>query len=88
MARHLRFDDVQAIADAALAGFGIARLPRWLVASYLKRGELVLLMNGAAVETSEIHVVWAPNRYLPSKTRVTIDALVAEVSPLLEAPHG
>ena len=88
MARHLRFDDVQAIADAALAGFGIARLPRWLIASYLKRGELVLLMNGAAVETSEIHVVWPPNRYLPSKTRVAIDALVAEVSPMLEPPNG
>jgi hypothetical protein len=40
------------------------------------------------VETSEIHVVWPPNRYLPSKTRVAIDALVAEVSPLLEPPDG
>jgi DNA-binding transcriptional LysR family regulator len=87
IARHLRFDDVQAIADAALAGFGIARLPRWLIASRLNRGELVLLMDGAEVETSEIHAVWPHNRYLPSKTRAAIDALVAEVPALLD-PHA
>jgi DNA-binding transcriptional LysR family regulator len=36
IARHLRFDDVQAIADAAIAGFGIARLPRRLTRSLRK----------------------------------------------------
>jgi DNA-binding transcriptional LysR family regulator len=82
--RHLRFGDVQAIADAALAGIGIARLPRWLITSRLKSGELVLLMDGVEVETSEIHAVWPHSRYLPSKTRAAIDALVAEVPARLD----
>lgn len=84
VARHLRYDDVQAIADATLAGLGVARLPRWLIAPRLRSGELVLLMGGAEVETSEIHVVWPHSRYLPSKTRAAIDALVASVPPLLD----
>jgi DNA-binding transcriptional LysR family regulator len=82
-ARHLRFDDVEAIADAALAGFGIARLPRWLIASRLRSGEL-LLMDGVEARTSEIHAVWPYSRYLPSKTRAAIDALAAEVPALLD----
>ena len=84
VARHLRFDDVQAIADAALAGFGIARLPRWLIASRLKSGELLPLLDGAE-QPSEIHAVWPHSRYLPSKSRAAIDALAAEVPALLGA---
>ena len=83
IARHLRFDDVQAIADAALAGFGVARLPRWLIAPRLESGELALLMDGADVETSDIHAVWPHSRYLPSKTRAAIDALATEVPAVL-----
>jgi DNA-binding transcriptional LysR family regulator len=83
-ARHLRFDDVEAIADATLAGFGIARLPSWLIASRVGSGELVLLMDGAPMQAYDIHAVWPHNRYLPSKTRAAIDALAAEVPALLD----
>jgi len=83
VARHLRFDDVQAIADAALAGIGIARLPHWLIAPLVKSGSLVLLMEGAELESSDIHAVWPHSRYLPSKTRAAIDALARELPRLL-----
>jgi DNA-binding transcriptional LysR family regulator len=83
IARHLRFDDVQAIADAALAGFGVARLPHWLIAPLLQSGALLLLMEDVEVETSDVHAVWPHSRYLPSKTRAAIDALAAEVPALL-----
>jgi DNA-binding transcriptional LysR family regulator len=79
----VRFDDVQAIADAALAGFGIARLPRWLIAPRLESGELVLLMENSEVETSDIHAVWPHSRYLPSKTRAAIDALAGQLPAFL-----
>lgn len=84
-ARHLRFDDIEAIADAATAGFGIAKLPAWLIASQLRTGALVLLLDGAEVHAYDIHAVWPHGAYLPSKTRAAIDALVVEVPPLLEA---
>jgi DNA-binding transcriptional LysR family regulator len=88
-ARHLRFDDIEAIADAALAGYGVARLPRWLISSRVRSGELLVLMDGAEVHSWEIHAVWPHSRYLPSKTRAAIDALVAEVPALLDAdPSG
>jgi DNA-binding transcriptional LysR family regulator len=83
-ARHLRFDDIEAIADAAVAGFGIASLPRWLIESRLRSGELLLLRDGAEVQWYEIHAVWPHSRYLPSKTRAAIDALAAEVPALLD----
>ena len=37
----LQMDDLQAIADAATAGFGIAWLPCWLVREQLLSGALV-----------------------------------------------
>jgi DNA-binding transcriptional LysR family regulator len=38
----LRFDDLDAIADAATAAMGVAWLPSWLVAPRLHSGQLVL----------------------------------------------
>jgi DNA-binding transcriptional LysR family regulator len=80
--RRLRFDDVQAIADAAIAGAGIARLPRWLVAPYLRAGELVLLPETEG-ELEQLHAVWPNTRYLPAKTRAAIDALAKEIPAML-----
>ncbi|MDC8013233.1 LysR family transcriptional regulator [Tahibacter soli] len=82
----LRFDDVQVIADAAVAGHGLAWLPCWLMAPHLKTGALTLVMNSRRTVASDIHAVWPQTRYLPSKTRVAIDALVAQVPPLLAEP--
>ena len=80
--RRMRFDDVQAIADAAIAGAGIARLPRWLVAPYLPTGELVLLPETEG-EMEQPHAVWPNTRYLPAKTRAAIDALAKEIPAML-----
>ena len=79
----LRFDDLQAIADAAVAGVGIAWLPCWMLAQHEKAGELVMLANSDRVLGKEIHAVWPKSRYLPSKTRVAIDALVAEIPRMM-----
>lgn len=81
--RRLRFDDVQAIADAAISGAGIARLPRWLVAPHLRAGELVLLPETEGEMESEIHAVWPNTRYLPAKTRAAIDALAKEIPAMM-----
>lgn len=75
----LRMDDLQAIADAARAGVGLALLPCWLMAPYIRAGELVLVMDSRQVQGNDIHAVWPRSRHLPSKTRAAIDALVAGV---------
>lgn len=84
----LRFDDLQAIADAAVSGAGLAWLPCWLLAGHLQAGELVLVMNSERVLATEVHAVWPVAPQLPSKTRMAIDALVAEVPRLMGMPQG
>ena len=79
----LRFDDLQAIADAAVAGAGLAWLPCWLLARHVRAGELTLVMDSQRVLATEIHAVWPRTRYLPSKTRAAIDALAAEIPAML-----
>lgn len=81
---HLSMDDVQAIAAAAIAGFGLARLPSWLLARYVKSGELALVKGCCSLPPLEINVVWPQTRYMASKVRCAIDALVEEIPALIQ----
>ncbi|MFM0168395.1 LysR substrate-binding domain-containing protein [Paraburkholderia sediminicola] len=82
----LGFDDMKGIVDAALAGFGLAWLPSWLLARYAQTGELVTVMENCFRPAQEIHLVWPKSRYLALKTRCAIDALVAEIPAMIGAP--
>lgn len=84
----LRLDDLQAITDAAVAGAGLAWLPCWLMWDELHKGRLDLVMNADQLVSADVHVVWPHARHLPSKVRVAIDALVAELPPLLGRDDG
>jgi DNA-binding transcriptional LysR family regulator len=80
----LQLDDLQAIADASIAGAGLAWLPCWLLPQQVRAGELVMVMDSQRVLDAEVHAVWPKTRYLPSKTRAAIDALVAEIPTLMD----
>lgn len=82
-AGRLRFDDLLAIADAAAAGAGLAWLPCWLMAPYLRDGRLVLVMDSNSVSGAEVFAVRPSSRHVPSKVRVVIDALVDEIPSML-----
>ncbi|MFM0598390.1 MULTISPECIES: LysR family transcriptional regulator [Paraburkholderia] len=82
----LGFDDMQGIVDAAVAGFGLAWLPSWLLARHAGKGELVTVMENCFRPAQEIHAVWPKSRYLALKTRCAIDALVAGIPAMLGAP--
>ncbi len=81
--QQLSLDDVQAIVLAAIAGFGLAWLPSWLLTRYVKTGELVAVMDRCFEPAQDIYIVWPQTRYLPLKTRCAIDALVAEIPGLI-----
>jgi DNA-binding transcriptional LysR family regulator len=81
---YLSMDDVQAIAAAAIAGYGLARLPSWLLARYVKSGELALVKGRCSLPPLEINVVWPQTRYMASKVRCAIDALVVEIPALID----
>lgn len=82
----MRLDDLQAIADAAVAGVGLAWLPCWMLAPHVRAGELEWVLGHRRSRPMAIHLVWPHSRYLPSKTRAAIDALAEAIPPLLAAP--
>ena len=73
----LRLDDLDAIADAAAAGMGLAWLPRWLVRGHLGAGTLVAPIPDAPEFLYDCHAVWLPAPHLPLRIRMAVDALAA-----------
>ncbi|AZF41171.1 Transcriptional regulator, LysR family [Pseudomonas sp. R1-43-08] len=73
----LVLDDLQAVADAAIAGVGLAWLPSWLIAHYALRGQLAAVLADFRAQPAPIHVIWPTAPHMPAKTRCAIDALVA-----------
>jgi DNA-binding transcriptional LysR family regulator len=71
----LHLSDSQSIREAALAGLGIADLPRYLVARDLEAGRLVRVLEGAPRVVRGIYVVYAPSPFTPAKVRLFVEAL-------------
>lgn len=87
----LRFDDMDAIADAAASGLGLAWLPWWLVRDRLQTGELVALLTDQPGFLYDCYAVWLQTPHLPLKIRMAIDALAAALPRLMsdaEQPAG
>ncbi|MDY0834686.1 LysR family transcriptional regulator [Pseudomonas sp. SED1] len=76
VASPLILDDLQAVADAAIAGVGLAWLPSWLIAHYVLRGQLQAVLPDHREQPMPIHVIWPTATHMPAKTRCAIDALV------------
>lgn len=65
------------------ADFGVALLPERLVRGQLAAGRLRQVLPAwslaAGLPTGQVHIVYAPTRHLPKKTRVFIDYLVEAI---------
>lgn len=79
----LEFDDLDALADAASHGLGLAWLPSWLVRTRLLSGELVPVLQSEGEYLYDVHVVWPRTPYLPARARIAIDALGRRLPDLL-----
>ncbi|OMQ23765.1 LysR family transcriptional regulator [Serratia oryzae] len=75
----LLMDDLQAIADAAEAGFGIAWLPCWLIRESLLKGALLRVLSEVPGVDFNVHAVWPQTPHLPLKVRLAVDALVGQL---------
>jgi DNA-binding transcriptional LysR family regulator len=73
----LRLDDLDAIADAATTGMGLAWLPRWLIRDRIEAGTLVPLLPDQPEFLYDCHALWLQTPHLPPKVRVAIDSLAA-----------
>ena len=79
----LETDEMEAVRAATLSGMGIAILPLYMSSEELRQGRLVqILRDYEAPIESAIHLVYLPDRNLPSRVRALIDFLLARfVSP-------
>jgi DNA-binding transcriptional LysR family regulator len=78
-ASRLQLDDMDAIADAAVAGMGLAWLPSWLVRGRIERGELAALLPGEPAYPYDCHALWLHRHPVPAKVRLVIDTLASEL---------
>ena len=75
----LRFGDLEAIADAATDGLGLAWLPTWLISERLRTGQLQRVLPQLPPFISDVYLVWMQSMHLPPRMRAAIDALLAGV---------
>jgi DNA-binding transcriptional LysR family regulator len=71
----LHLSNALSIRDAALAGFGIAELPRYLVDDDLASGRLVRVLDRFPRVQRAIYVLHAPSPFTPTKVRLFVEAL-------------
>lgn len=79
----MRFDDLEAIADAAAASFGLAWLPSWLVSERVQRGDLTIVLSNIPSATFDAQAVWPRIHNLPLRVRLAINALVDQLPGVL-----
>ena len=83
-APRLATDDMPALRTAALAGVGVAMLPRMLLDDALAAGALVELLPGWAPQAGIVHAVFPSRRGLLPAVRALIEHLAAEFEALEE----
>ncbi len=64
------------LVDAAIAGFGIVRLPDFIAAPAVQKGNLVPVLEDIEIEDYGIYVVYSHRRRVNKRMRLFIDALV------------
>ncbi|TGP56682.1 LysR family transcriptional regulator [bacterium M00.F.Ca.ET.159.01.1.1] len=79
----LRLDDLDAIADAATEGMGLAWLPYWLVRERIEAGRLVRILPEQPDYLYDCHALWLQTPHLPLKVRLAVDALAAGLPKLM-----
>jgi DNA-binding transcriptional LysR family regulator len=79
----IRLDDLEAVADAAAAGMGLAWLPCWLIADRVRAGALETLLDDVPRITFDSHALWPLAPHMPSRVRVAIDALAARLPAMM-----
>ena len=83
----LRFNDGEAMVEAAALGLGLTQVPDYMVTSEIAAGRLVEVLKAFRPPAMPIHVVMPANRMVPARVRVVLDALVAAgTQPAKPAP--
>jgi DNA-binding transcriptional LysR family regulator len=68
--------NAEAVRDATLAGYGIAKLATFLISDDLRAGRLVRVLDDIAADGPSVRAVYPSSRHLSPKVRSFIDELV------------
>lgn len=71
----VRFNDGEAMVQAAVLGLGLAQVPDYMAADEIAAGRLVEVLAGNRPAPMPIHAVMPANRLVPARVRVLLDAL-------------
>jgi DNA-binding transcriptional LysR family regulator len=74
--------NAEALRDATLAGFGIARLATFLISDDLRAGRLLPILDGLSVDGPAVRAVYPSSRHLSPKVRSFIDELLGAWRPV------
>jgi DNA-binding transcriptional LysR family regulator len=66
---------IEAVADLAKAGQGVALLPRYLVATDVARGMLVPLCADTVATSADVHICFKERRFMPRRVRALVQHL-------------
>ncbi|MBA8880499.1 LysR family transcriptional regulator [Phyllobacterium myrsinacearum] len=75
----LILDDLEAAADMAVAGMGLAWLPCWLIRERVASGSLVRVLPDIEPLVFDTYAVWPRAPFMPARMRVLIDALASRL---------
>lgn len=67
------------LLSAAIAGYGIAQLPSFIVGTSLERGELTCLLHDFPIQEGAIHAIYPPARQMSRRVRAFSDFLVERI---------
>ncbi len=73
----LSINNGDAMREAAIAGYGIAVLPTFIIHRAVLAGHLQVVLSEYEPPPIALYAVHASARHLPSRTRAFIDMLVA-----------
>jgi DNA-binding transcriptional LysR family regulator len=77
-------DDFVFVRQAALAGAGIAHLPRFHCSFEIERGRLVPLLPGYVTRLGALHLVYPSSRHLPHRVALFRDHIIAGFKEIFE----
>ncbi len=82
-----RCNNKSALMEAAIAGFGIAALPTYVVHESIQRGALVEVLDAWTVPPQEIHAVYPSPRMVPAKVTGFVEWLQEQMGERWWAAH-
>jgi DNA-binding transcriptional LysR family regulator len=81
-------NELEMVADAAMARLGVARLPSPVCRDAVEKGKLQVLFTLSPAALWPVFAVFPSRKHLSARVRFFLEALVAHVEPILPLEKG